>query len=62
MNRIYPDYVRVEALAYSLWQQRGSPIGSALDDWCQAEQMLGITPSMTVSLPLFSVPLGRWTG
>jgi Protein of unknown function (DUF2934) len=55
MNRTHPDYARVELLAYWLWQQRGSPIGSPLDDWFQAEHMLGINPSATVPPPLFSL-------
>jgi hypothetical protein len=55
MNRTDRDYVRVEILAYWLWQQRGSPIGSPLDDWFQAEQMLGIKPSAAVPLHLFSL-------
>jgi len=30
----------VALLAYQLWQKRGSPIGSAEDDWFQAENEL----------------------
>jgi hypothetical protein len=30
----------VELLAYQLWQRRGSPIGSAENDWFQAEEEL----------------------
>jgi hypothetical protein len=55
------DYVRVESLAYWLWQRRGSPIGSPLDDWCQAEKELGIIPSAAVPLPLFSLGIERRT-
>lgn len=61
MNRTHIEYVRVERLAYWLWQQRGSPIGSPLDDWCQAEKELGIKPSAAVPLPLFSLRIERWT-
>ena len=31
----------VARLAYSLWQQRGCPTGSAEIDWIEAEQQLG---------------------
>ena len=31
---------RVAVLAYSLWQRRGCPEGSAFDDWLQAERQL----------------------
>ncbi len=61
MNRRHPDYVRVERLAYLFWRERGSPIGSPLDDWCQAEKELGIKPSEDVPMPLFSLGLERWT-
>lgn len=61
MNGIYTDYVRVERLAYWLWQQRGSPIGSPLDDWCEAEEQLGIKASTAVPLSLFSLDIERWT-
>lgn len=61
MNRTHRDYVRVEWLAYWLWQQRGRPIGSPLEDWCQAEKELGIEPSGTVPLSLFSLGIERWT-
>ena len=30
----------VEALAYQLWLQRGSPVGSDLEDWYEAERQL----------------------
>jgi hypothetical protein len=29
---------RIQALAYQLWQERGSPTGSADEDWYRAEQ------------------------
>jgi len=28
-------------LAYQLWQERGSPIGSPEEDWYRAEELLG---------------------
>ena len=30
----------IARLAYALWQQRGSPVGSAETDWLEAEQQL----------------------
>ena len=30
----------IAALAYQLWQDRGSPIGSPEEDWYNAEQQL----------------------
>ena len=33
-------YERIAALAYVLWQQRGSPVGSPDYDWFRAEQEL----------------------
>jgi hypothetical protein len=34
------DGSAVELLAYQIWQDRGSPIGSVEDDWFQAENEL----------------------
>jgi hypothetical protein len=34
------EYEQVQALAYLLWLQRGSPIGSPQEDWFQAENQL----------------------
>ena len=36
-----PDHDIVGTLAYELWRKRGCPIGSPLEDWCQAERALG---------------------
>jgi hypothetical protein len=36
------DNWRVNRLAYWLWQQRGSPLGSPGDDWLRAEEILGV--------------------
>ena len=34
------DYGTIEHLAYQLWLERGSPIGSPDDDWFRAERVL----------------------
>ncbi len=36
----HPDDREVEHLAYRLWQERGSPIGSPSEDWFRAESEL----------------------
>ena len=36
----------VEALAYSLWLQRGCPVGSDQEDWFEAEQQLRAAQSL----------------
>ena len=43
----------VELLAYKLWQKRGSPIGSAEDDWFQAENELQARTGQLRSPPMF---------
>jgi hypothetical protein len=35
-----PDIEAIKALAYQLWMERGSPDGSADQDWHRAEQEL----------------------
>lgn len=35
-----PTREQIAALAYALWQDRGSPAGSDLDIWLEAERML----------------------
>jgi len=37
-----PDVMRreIEILAYRLWEERGCPQGSGLEDWTRAEQQL----------------------
>ncbi len=35
-----PQHDEIAARAYELWQQRGCPIGSADQDWTQAEMEL----------------------
>lgn len=32
----------IAALAYALWQERGSPVGTPDDDWSRAEEELAI--------------------
>ena len=34
------DHEKIEALAYRLWLERGSPVGSPETDWHRAEQEL----------------------
>jgi hypothetical protein len=33
---------QIAALAYTLWQERGCPEGSAEEDWFRAEKELGV--------------------
>jgi hypothetical protein len=35
-----PDQKEIEQLAYRLWQERGSPMGSPAEDWARAEAQL----------------------
>ena len=35
-----PNRAQIEALAYQLWLERGSPDGSSEDDWYRAESEL----------------------
>jgi Protein of unknown function (DUF2934) len=39
------DHSRIANLAYSYWQARGRPFGSADVDWFHAEKKLGYHPS-----------------
>jgi hypothetical protein len=54
------DALRVELLAYSLWQQRGSPLGSPHEDWFRAEEELRVERQST-SLPLYAMGIERST-
>lgn len=36
----HPDQHKIETLAYQLWLERGSPMGSPEIDWQRAEQEL----------------------
>ncbi len=51
MNRDALNHQEVEDLAYRLWQERGSPIGSPEIDWFRAEEELAgrWTPDLAVS-------------
>jgi hypothetical protein len=40
MNGVSTFTAHVQILAYSLWQQRGMPLGSPDEDWFQAEQIV----------------------
>jgi hypothetical protein len=54
------DHERVRLLAYSLWQQRGCPIGSPEDDWFRAESELRVE-ARSPSLPLYALGVERDT-
>jgi hypothetical protein len=41
MNRIDNRHEAIQKLAYELWEERGSPIGSPETDWFNAEQQFG---------------------
>ena len=43
-----PGRSEVAALAYQLWQDRGSPMGSPDEDWLRAERELSV-PTETVT-------------
>jgi hypothetical protein len=55
------DHKEVENLAYQLWQQRGSPIGSPAEDWFRAEAELRRN-GCTEPLPIFAVSMGPAEG
>jgi hypothetical protein len=48
------QHQKIEQLAYRLWLERGSPIGSDQDDWFRAESMLNAKSQETVEE--FAVP------
>jgi hypothetical protein len=57
--------LQVERLAYSLWEQRGMPLGSPDEDWFRAEELLktqfkGSEPSM-YEVPLFAFSMEKQT-
>lgn len=37
---VNPGYDKIAILAYDLWLKRGCPVGSAEEDWFQAERAL----------------------
>lgn len=61
MNSANSEHLRVQLLAYTLWQKRGSPLGSPNADWFTAEEILGIR-QLKPTLPLFAFGIERWTG
>ena len=60
MNLINLELMRVQLLAYALWQERGCPFGSPEVDWYRAEQILCIHPFRPL-MPLFSLGIERRT-
>ena len=49
----------IARLAYRLWQERGSPIGSPAEDWVRAEAELRRTSEASVEeFPVFAVAMG----
>jgi hypothetical protein len=57
------DHLRLERLAYSLWQKRGRSIGSPHHDWLQAERLLGTRSPAVVThaqLPAGWAPPSGW--
>lgn len=50
------DKEEVETLAYKLWQDRGSPIGSPEEDWFHAEAELR-QQDPKHELPVFAFPM-----
>ena len=52
--------MRVEILAYALWEERGRPTVASCEDWYRAEEMLGVKRSRA-ALPLFAFGVERWT-
>ncbi len=60
MTGLKIERLRVERLAYSLWEERGRPAGTSTEDWYRAEQMLGVKRSRC-GFPLFAFGVERWT-
>jgi hypothetical protein len=46
---------RIERLAYQLWQERGSPLGSPEDDWFRAENEFRREASPALPLAEFAM-------
>jgi hypothetical protein len=55
MRHPIADYVRIEKLAYALWQDRGRPSGSPEVDWLAAEAALHPLGHESPELPVFSL-------
>ena len=47
---------QIEELAYTLWEKRGSPLGSPDEDWFLAETELSRT-QQAEELPLYAISL-----
>lgn len=52
------ERIRVERLAYALWEERGRPSVASCEDWYRAEEILGVKrSSIWLPLPAFIVEL-----
>jgi hypothetical protein len=49
------DYETIQTLAYHLWQERGSPIGSPDEDWFHAQRDLHQRRTYDLSLYAFAM-------
>lgn len=57
-------HIRIEHLAYWLWQQRGMPVGSPDEDWFLAERLVGMRQGQShprPDIPLFAFGIERRT-
>ena len=45
-----PEHRTIGELAYTLWQSRGCPSGTAEKDWLEAERQLSVTAPVTASV------------
>ena len=52
------DHEQIEKLAYSLWEQRGQPLGSPEVDWFLAEQEFFQQVDSPVRFPFSSLTMG----
>jgi hypothetical protein len=57
---VMESWVRIQNLAYLLWQERGRPIGSPDEDWFAAVRTLNPRES-EARLPLFALGIERST-
>jgi hypothetical protein len=55
MNDLDVDYKTIQSLAYHLWQERGSPIGSPDEDWFHAQRELHQRRTHDLSLYAFAM-------
>jgi hypothetical protein len=56
MDHLHIEHSRIERLAFQLWEERGSPLGSPAEDWLRAEEQL--RSERLSELPLFSLSMG----